>query len=111
MFTCQQLQEAAPISAKQKYVEDQKQVQRNFSTDHGFFKKFWELVSCHKYKGSSGYGPQMTDFMPQSQKFLENETEYNRWKEMATKLGSTQQIIAQRAEYKKKLFEELPAEF
>jgi hypothetical protein len=88
------------------HVEDQKQVQRDFSTNHGVFKKFWELVSCHKYKGSSGYGLQIPDFMPPSPNFVANEKEYNRWKEMATKLGSTPQMAAQRAEYKKKLFED-----
>jgi hypothetical protein len=111
MFSCQQLQEAAPISAKQKYGEDQKQeVQRNFSTDHGFFKKFWELVSCRKYQGK-GYGEEIEAYMPPSQTFLEDEQEYNRWKELATSQGCTPKIVAQRAEYKKKLFEAFPAKF
>jgi hypothetical protein len=111
MFSSQQWKDASAISAKQVHVEDQKQVQRDFSTDHGVFRKFWELVSCHKYKGSSGYGLQIADFMPPSPKFVDNEKEYNRWKEMATKLGSAAQLAAQRAEYKKKLFEdeEFPA--
>jgi hypothetical protein len=36
---------------------------------------------------------------------------YNRWKELATSQECTPTIVAQQAEYKKKLFEAFPAEF
>jgi hypothetical protein len=104
MFSKKQQHEAAPITAKQNAVDGQKQVQRNFSMDHKLFKKFWQLVLCRKYQGK-GYGEEIEAYMPPSQQ------EYNTWKELATSQGCTPTIVAQRAEYKKKLFEAFPAEF
>jgi hypothetical protein len=55
-----QCKEAAPISAKQNAVDGhQKQVQQNFSMDHKLFKKFWQLVSCHKYHHGRGFGQEV----------------------------------------------------
>jgi uncharacterized protein with NAD-binding domain and iron-sulfur cluster len=110
MFSKKQRKEAAPIAAKQNAVDSQKQVQRNFSMDHKLFKKFWQLVSCRKYQGK-GYGEEVEAYMPPSQTFLDDEQQYNLWKELATTKGCSHTIVAQRAEYKKKLFEAFPAEF
>jgi hypothetical protein len=110
MFSKKQRHKAARITAKQNAVDGQKQVQRNFSMDHKLFKKFCQLVSCYKYQGK-GYGEEIEAYMPPSQTFLEDEQEYNRWKELATSQGCTPKIVAQHAEYKKKLFEAFPAKF
>jgi hypothetical protein len=78
MASKKQRQEAAPIAAKQNAVDGQKQVQRNFSMDHKLFKKFWQLVSCHKYQGK-GYGEEIEAYMPPSKTFLDDEQQYNLW--------------------------------
>jgi hypothetical protein len=110
MFSKKQRQEAAPIAAKQNAVDGQKQVQCNFSMDHKLFKKFWQLVLCRKYQ-DKGYGEETEAYMPPSQTFLDDEKQYNLWKELATSQGCSHTIVAQHAEYKKKLFEAFPAEF